>query len=48
MYPRAGRELLGAESHGIGESCAQLKGILLVVKFPLFEGSSVAAQSAPA
>jgi len=32
----------------MGESRAQLKGILLVLKLPLFCGSSVAAHIAPA
>lgn len=48
MYPKAGREVPGTESHFTGESCAQPKGTLLVLKFPLFAGSSVAAHIAPA
>lgn len=44
MYSKAGRLLLGTKSHLMGESGAQLKGVSLVVKFPLFVGVSDAAQ----
>lgn len=47
MNPSAGRALPSSTLHWIGESIAQLTGILLLVKFPLFFGLSVPVHIPP-
>lgn len=46
MYSRAAKRLFGTELQAIGESVAQLKGMEVVVKFPLVIGVSAAAHIA--